>query len=85
MDNQTYIVPDGTRRYTDMSIWDIHRTQVPLLDLLRPDVSADIARSLVGMYLEGGDIPRWPIANVYAACMVRNCLSYLSKQSLTHM
>ncbi|EGD79581.1 hypothetical protein PTSG_10430 [Salpingoeca rosetta] len=70
MDGRVRTSPPAAHRYTDMSIWDIHRTQVPLLDLLRPDVSADIARSLVGMYEEGGDIPRWPIANVYAGCMI---------------
>lgn len=39
--------------------------QIPLLTILRPDVAQDIGQSLVGMYQEGGDIPRWPIANVY--------------------
>lgn len=49
--------------YTDMSIWDVHRTQFPLLALLYPDVMSDIAQSLVLMYQQGGDLPRWPIAN----------------------
>ena len=40
-------------RYTEMSIWDIHRTQVPLVTLLKPDVSRNIVRSLVGMMKEG--------------------------------
>lgn len=40
-------------RYTEMSIWDIHRTQAPLVALLKPDVSRNIVRSLVGMMKEG--------------------------------
>ena len=33
--------------YSDMSIWDIHRTQLPLLILSDPSRARDIARSLV--------------------------------------
>lgn len=51
--------------YSDLSIWDIHRTQFPLLGLLAPDVAADILQSLVLMYEQGGDIPRWPLLNGY--------------------
>eukprot|EP00730_Choanoeca_flexa_P006596 TRINITY_DN12183_c0_g1_i8.p1 TRINITY_DN12183_c0_g1~~TRINITY_DN12183_c0_g1_i8.p1 ORF type:complete len:472 (+),score=75.46 TRINITY_DN12183_c0_g1_i8:901-2316(+) len=47
-----------------------HAFQFPLLVLVRPDVARDIVHSLVGMYKEGGDIPRWPICNVYAGCMI---------------
>ena len=70
MDNVPHVAPQGTVRYTDLSIWDIHRTQIPLLALFQPRVAQDVAQSLVGMYLEGGDIPRWPIANVYSGCMI---------------
>ena len=49
--------------YSDLSLWDIHRTQVPLLTFLRPDVAEGVVNSLVAMYQEGGVLPRWPIAN----------------------
>jgi predicted alpha-1,2-mannosidase len=45
--------------YTDMSIWDIHRTQMPMLGLLQPDVLRDSVRSLLLADKQGGDIPRW--------------------------
>jgi putative alpha-1,2-mannosidase len=48
---------------TDMSIWDTHRTQFPWLTLIRPDISLDIVKSLILMYQQGGDLPRWPLAN----------------------
>ncbi len=43
---------------------------MPLLNLLMPDVGRDIVRTLVNMYKDGGDLPRWPIANVYSGCMI---------------
>jgi predicted alpha-1,2-mannosidase len=70
MDGIPHVAPKGTVRYTDLSIWDIHRTQIPLLALMQPRVAENVAGSLVGMYREGGDIPRWPIANVYSGCMI---------------
>lgn len=51
------------RYYSDLSLWDIHRTQAPLLTLLRPDVASSITHSLLYMYEQGGALPRWPIAN----------------------
>lgn len=58
--------------YTDMSLWDVHRTQLPWLSLTAPRVYADVVRSLEAMGDEGGDVPRWPLANVYTGCMVGN-------------
>lgn len=78
MDGQVHQWPythaDGnvSSYYSDMSLWDTHRTQNPLLGLLLPNVAADSVRSLFTMYNEGGDIPRWPLANVYTGCMSGN-------------
>lgn len=43
----------GKTRYTSWAIWDNYRTQLPLLALLDPRRTADIARSLVALYGEG--------------------------------
>lgn len=56
--------------HSDMSLWDIHRSQVPLLNLLAPEIARDTSRSMLAMYQEGGKLPRWPLANVYTGCMV---------------
>jgi putative alpha-1,2-mannosidase len=61
-----------THAYTDMSLWDIHRTQLPWLSLTAPAVYEDVVRSLQAMGSEGGDVPRWPLANAYTNCMVGN-------------
>jgi predicted alpha-1,2-mannosidase len=66
-------VPEDLRHhaYTDMSIWDIHRTQLPFLSLTLPETFTDVLSSLQFMAKQGsGDIPKWPLANIYAQCMI---------------
>ncbi|WP_121114859.1 glycoside hydrolase domain-containing protein [Croceibacterium ferulae] len=46
-------VPAGHHRYAGWAVWDNYRTQLPLLALLDPDRSADIAASLAELYLAG--------------------------------
>ena len=46
-------VPAGQHRYAGWAVWDNYRTQLPLLALLDPDRSADIAASLAELYLAG--------------------------------
>ena len=56
--------------YTDMSLWDVHRTQMPwqlFQDLQRFN---DIANSLVLMNREGGYMPKWPFAQGWTGCMI---------------
>jgi predicted alpha-1,2-mannosidase len=61
----------GARRYyTDFSMWDTFRTLHPLLNLIDPARSADMMQSLVNMYVQGGSIPKWPIAAGYTGCMI---------------
>lgn len=78
---RTYLGMDGRvhalsnereHAYTDMSLWDVHRTQLPWLSLTAPSVHGDVLRSLDAMGNEGGDVPRWPLANAYTNCMVGN-------------
>lgn len=49
--------PDGAARYTNWSLWDNYRTQMPLLALLQPERSTAIAQSLVALY--AGGKPQW--------------------------
>ena len=58
--------------YTDMSLWDVHRTQFPWLSLTKPEVYEDVVASIQEMARAGGDLPRWPLANVYTGCMIGN-------------
>ena len=69
MDNIVHKVEAGHQYYSDLSLWDTYRTQNPWLVLANPAVGLDVARSIVLMIQQGGDLPRWPIANVYTSCM----------------
>ena len=62
--------PADSDYHSDMSIWDIHRTQLPWLLISNPPRARDIARSLVQIADDGGRIPRWPLASVYTGCMI---------------
>lgn len=46
-------VPAGHHRYAGWAVWDNYRTQLPLLALLDPERSADIAASLAELYIAG--------------------------------
>lgn len=61
---------DGRPFYTDMSLWDTYRTLHPLLTLLEPVITADMAESLVRMADQWGGLPKWPMANAEAGSMI---------------
>jgi predicted alpha-1,2-mannosidase len=68
--NSTFVNgADGAVYVSDLSLWDVHRTQIPLLSLVVPELSLSVAASLVTMDQQGGHLPRWPLANVYTGCM----------------
>ncbi len=63
--------PEQGHALTDLSLWDIHRTQLPWLSLTAPSVFADVLLSLQRMMQQGsGDVPRWPLLNIYTGCMI---------------
>lgn len=49
--------------YSDISIWDVHRTECPWLGIFKPNVLNDIVKSMMRMYEQGGCLPKWPLAN----------------------
>eukprot|EP00656_Telonema_subtile_P004677 TRINITY_DN12126_c0_g1_i2.p1 TRINITY_DN12126_c0_g1~~TRINITY_DN12126_c0_g1_i2.p1 ORF type:complete len:480 (+),score=141.99 TRINITY_DN12126_c0_g1_i2:160-1599(+) len=73
MDGAAHVLPSGMDGYaSDMSLWDVHRTQLPLLNLVLPEQAVLVVHSLAQMALDGGGLPRWPLADVYTGCMVGN-------------
>ena len=46
--------------YTDSGFWDTFRAAHPLINLLFPEVSAEIQQSLINTYEESGWLPEWP-------------------------
>ena len=58
------------RYHSDFSLWDTYRTLHPLLNLIERDRHGEMMRSLVTMYEQGGDLPKWPLAFGYTGGMV---------------
>lgn len=55
--------------YTDVGFWDAHRSLMPLLTLVAPDVTARMIQGWLGTYREGGWLPSWATPG-YVPCMV---------------
>ena len=71
-DGQVHTLPEYMQHfYTDLSIWDIFRTQVPFMILHDSQRANDIIHSIMLMVEQtGGDLPKWPLANGYTGCMI---------------
>ncbi len=50
-------------QYANFSDWDTYRNTLQLQALLVPKVASDMMQSLVNDAVQGGWIPRWPLAN----------------------
>lgn len=66
---QTKKISNGNY-YDDFSMWDIYRAQLPLIELLKPDVANSFANSLVLKGQQGGWLPIFPCWNSYTAAMI---------------
>ncbi|HEX4704325.1 MAG TPA: GH92 family glycosyl hydrolase, partial [Pseudonocardiaceae bacterium] len=62
-DSKIHTLPRGHAQYADFSGWDIYRSQIPLLAVLDPDVTSDLAASLLRDGDQMGWLPKWPVAN----------------------
>lgn len=49
--------------YTQFSLWDSYRGQNQILSVVNPDTYRDMTLSLLDMYRQGGQLPRWTFAN----------------------
>ena len=64
-DGQVHQLPAGHHQYTNLSLWDTYRSQLPLLELIEPRVAHDVLVSLLDdAEQNNGVIPRWVQANV---------------------
>ena len=67
--SETFL-PALRKQYGDYSMWDIYRTELPLYNIITPQMSGDMMQSLVNMYEEGGWMPIFPCWNSYTAAMI---------------
>lgn len=56
--------------YADFSMWDTYRASYPLFNLLIPDASADMMKSLLLKAEQGGWLPIFPLWNSYTSAMI---------------
>ena len=62
------------QKRTIFSGWDVFRSEMPLLTIIRPDVINDILNSLLHLAEESGKnyLERWEFLNAYSGCMIGN-------------
>ncbi|WP_082489523.1 GH92 family glycosyl hydrolase [Pedobacter sp. Leaf176] len=56
--------------YDDFSMWDIYRAQLPLVELLQPEMTNAFVNSLILKGKQGGWLPIFPCWNSYTAAMI---------------
>ena len=56
--------------YDDFSMWDIYRAQLPLFELLKPDMVNDFVRSMIAKGQQGRWLPIFPCWNSYTSAMI---------------
>jgi predicted alpha-1,2-mannosidase len=56
--------------YDDFSMWDIYRAQLPLLEILQPQLVKQFVRSMVAKGQQRGWLPVFPCWNNYTAAMI---------------
>lgn len=60
-DGKVHRLHGRERQLSSISGWDYYRTQAPLLAWVRPDIAAQVVRSLLRDARQGGRLPRWPL------------------------
>ncbi|MFT4112072.1 GH92 family glycosyl hydrolase [Silvibacterium sp.] len=76
-DGTIHTVKPGHLLYGNFSGWDTYRSQAPLLALIEPQRTEDMAESVALMYQQGGWIDRWPQINAYTNIMAGSPLSVI--------
>lgn len=73
---------EGWRFLSDLSLWDTYRTTHPLYTLVFPDTQRDAVQSLVRMWEQSGNVPRWPLAQGETGSMIGEPADILFAESL---
>lgn len=60
----------STAYYDDFSMWDIYRAQLPLLEILNPELTNNLVQSIIAKGGQGGWLPIFPCWNSYTAAMI---------------
>ena len=61
---------EGYTNYTIFSLWDVFRTQMPLLTIIEPSSMNDYMKTFMAMYRIGGRLPIWEIQGTLSGNMI---------------
>ena len=65
MDGAVHQLAPGQHHFSNLSLWDVYRSQLPLLDLVAPRVARQVMGSLLDDAAQNhGVVPRWVQANI---------------------
>ena len=64
------VVAPQTAQYANYSGWDIYRSEIQLEALLAPQQTSDIVSSMLNVYAQTGQLPKWSEDNVETYQMV---------------
>ena len=67
-----YYTADGFTYYTNLSLWDTYRAQMPLLSILEADRQNDYANTFIQSFYHNGRVPVWMLFGVETDCMISN-------------
>jgi predicted alpha-1,2-mannosidase len=70
INGKLHTVPAGHSFYTNISGWDIYRSQAQLETLLDPAAASDVAQSMLDDYNTDHMLPKWPENNAESYIMV---------------
>ncbi len=68
-------LPAGERYYDDFSMWDIYRAELPLLEIIRPQLVSNLIQSAIRKGTQGGWMPIFPCWNSYTNEMIGDHMS----------
>jgi predicted alpha-1,2-mannosidase len=60
---------DGTN-YTTFSLWDTYRAAQPLATIIHPEMTADVAQTMIDIFHQQGKLPVWHLMGNETDCMV---------------
>lgn len=63
---------DSIPAFTTYSLWDTYRAEMPLLTIIEPELSTDMANDMLAIYDRQGRLPVWHLWGCETDCMVGN-------------
>lgn len=63
---------EGKSNFTVLSLWDTYRAANPLMSIIHPEKTSDMAAAMINIWKEQGILPVWHLMSNETYCMVGN-------------